>query len=1265
MKIKFKAFVPIILSICILFTAVLPGLDFAFGSLNVKAESVGYEKFTELNRRSTSGGTTHTTVVDENGEKVLKFKRNYSSVNAGSGVGIQLKTDDDQFYKLNTSTAYRVKFDYRVDDYSEADDAGVKDLSIMVGVSKENEGYFPNVRSVTAKDLDAVAAAHAANTTATQGRYAAVGARIKKDETDSNWHSVTAEFTTHDSLKRGSDTYDILTLSVYSDKTNAGDIAVSFKNVSVEPLLSYTKFTKLNRRSTSGGTTYTTVVDENGEKVLKFKRNYSSVNAGSGVGIQLKTDDDQFYKLNTSTAYRVKFDYRVDDYSEADDAGVKDLSIMVGVSKENEGYFPNVRSVTAKDLDAVAAAHAANTTATQGRYAAVGARIKKDETDSNWHSVTAEFTTHDSLKRGSDTYDILTLSVYSDKTNAGDIAVSFKNVSVETISLPNAPTPTPPTHDPIYFYRAISSGISYDSAENSANDSILLSKDSTANSMAFQLKKDADTYYKIAPDTSYRVIFKYKVDDFAPTDNSKLIIAIGGSKDSEIGFWEVRNVTAANRDQMGVGIAHGIKYPGVAIKTTTDDWQTAEINFKTNTSITNIIDDSIVYDNLSFIVLSGNYKTTVRLKDFTVEENPADNGKRTIEFITNSDTEIDPLTFNVSNLGNVVLPTPSKPGFSFKGWYSDSACTKLFNASELEMDSFGKLYAYAGWIGIEQYITDFENTGYYYNDNTRNGCAYYRYDFITDPDDSGNKVMKYEYRYSDTPNNTYGDASGQDGLTHARIVLYNKDKVATGAPRKDSYIKVATGDVFQIKLRYKVLEIAPMDYDKDNRIYDAPFIQFSVHTSEYTNSSYLAAAHTDRVIGISRTGDWITASFVTTIEELNENATNGIIGDALCLAINGCGEMLVDDIEINKISGGGVAFSTDGGTLVGPFKGEINQQFDLPTANEMKRTDSVFDGWYTDSDFKNKYEDTKVTIKEDTQILYAKFITCQVKEDFENYYPYHMQFWGDFEVIRLGQSNYDIGKIHRGDGAVWRKGEENYARQFTLFTQNTLPLTIGEEYTLTIWVKVIDSFLDGLSITIRHCPLFKQCYSDKKEFEAMGYKTSVQFENIADVDDLPVGEWKLVTHTFVAKTKYIAISSPAYAKIAYDDATITWTKAEGYEIEVDNSSSSGVKDDSDTAVEDEKIETGLNFKYNIIKKPIQVIDDQQIGQYDNDENAAIKTDEKTVVKKRKKLVKKIISDDDSFPLVIGIIIASVVGVAGLGAVVFIVVRKKRLKLLKK
>ena len=479
--------------------------------------------FTELKHTSVTG--SHVTVADENGEKVLKFRRNYASVNTWSGGGIQLKTDDNQFYKLNTSTAYRVKFDYRVDAYSEADDAEFKDLSIIVGVSKQDEGNFTNVRSVTSRDLDGITAAHRSNETATQGQYAAVGARIKRDETDSNWHSVTAEFTTRDSLTTASGTFDILTLSVVSNKTNAGDIAVSFKNISAEQIVMPASFKELKHTSVTGS--HVTVADENGEKVLKFRRNYASVNTWSGGGIQLKTDDNQFYKLNTSTAYRVKFDYRVDAYSEADDAEFKDLSIIVGVSKQDEGNFTNVRSVTSRDLDGITAAHRSNETATQGQYAAVGARIKRDETDSNWHSVTAEFTTRDSLTTASGTFDILTLSVVSNKTNAGDIAVSFKNISAEKI-IPNQTV----------NYDFNEGGWSDTNTTNATTSNVLHTTDpqdssnkvlklTSAENKGYGFELAASNRTKLAPyvllaNTSYTLSFKYKVS--AGSASSLLVV---------------------------------------------------------------------------------------------------------------------------------------------------------------------------------------------------------------------------------------------------------------------------------------------------------------------------------------------------------------------------------------------------------------------------------------------------------------------------------------------------------------------------------------------------------------------------------------------------------------------------------------------------------------------------------------------------------------------------------------------------------------------
>lgn len=231
-------------------TEVMPTVD-------ESSSTVMPTSFTKLNRSSVSGDS-HTTVADENGEKVLKFKRNYASVNTWSGGGIQLKTDDNQYYRLNPLTTYRVKFDYRVDAYSEADDAEFKDLSIMVGVSKQGEGTFTSVRSVTSRDLDGVTVAHKANETPTKNEYAAVGARLKKDDIDNNWHSVTAEFTTRSSLTTSSGTYDILTLSVISHNIVMRHCSLTSDLSVIRPAFDY-------RRGESYANIEKVIINENNE----------------------------------------------------------------------------------------------------------------------------------------------------------------------------------------------------------------------------------------------------------------------------------------------------------------------------------------------------------------------------------------------------------------------------------------------------------------------------------------------------------------------------------------------------------------------------------------------------------------------------------------------------------------------------------------------------------------------------------------------------------------------------------------------------------------------------------------------------------------------------------------------------------------------------------------------------------------------------------------------------------------------------------------
>ena len=732
---------------------------------------------TKLNATNIGGSMSKS--VDKSGSNIVTFSRNYSSVNTWSGGALQLKTDNNEYYKLKPSTAYNVKFDYCVESYKEAADAEFKDLSIMVSASKTDEGTWTNARSVSSRDLDTVTAAHKGeqNTdsnikASTTGEYAAVGARVPYnaggygcDGTTHNWKTVSAMFTTKDTFATASGTYDILTLAVVSHKTDAGDVQVSFKDFSIE-LIDLSKINNqlLVNNLPDGDNKNGTIarsVDKSGDNVVTFSLNYPSENTWTGGALQLKYDNGDLCKLEPAKQYSISFDYCVDSYLEAADAQYKDLSIMVAASKEGETGWWNARSVTARDLDQITIAHRANEAATSGDYAAIGARVPYnaggygcDGTTHNWKTVSVKFITKDTLTTASGTYDVLTLAMVSNKTAAGDFKVSFKNLSFVNLSDQSSDEPVPPdedpTHDPIYFYNAIPTGmVTYKYGQTTEDDYLQINRNSADNVTGFQLKKDKNTFYELEQYKGYRVSFSYKVDNYAQyRDYGNMYIVVGGSVDGETAWWEVRNVINNAREAISSSVRDKNKYPGVVISAETSDWVDAEVSFDIYNPVTNIVDDSKVYDNLTFLVLSGEpngiekVKTTVQFKNFKVEEVQLDNGNRTFVFDTMGGKDITSLYSNIRDFENLVLPIPSKDGSRFRGWYLNNSCTTLFNIDNFTADDSGNIYLYAGWQQLETGLNFLFNTvkkpHYYYEDLEENFSDYDEEDIVN----NAKKIIK-------------------------------------------------------------------------------------------------------------------------------------------------------------------------------------------------------------------------------------------------------------------------------------------------------------------------------------------------------------------------------------------------------------------------------------------------------------------------------------------------------------------------------------------
>ncbi len=485
------------------------------------------------------------------------------------------------------------------------------------------------------------------------------------------------------------------------------------------------------------------------------------------------------------------------------------------------------------------------------------------------------------------------------------------------------------------------------------------------------------------------------------------------------------------------------------------------------------------------------------------------------------------------------LPSPTKSGYYFGGWYTDKELTNKFDAASYKRTT-GVVRLYAKWLGVETYKIDFENPRMYYNNDELTersaGKGYYRYDFVTDPTDSSNKVLKYQYNYAEEKEDVFGSAKGPSGGALAGAVLYN--------PETLSPLILTEGDVIKVSFKYKVQSV-----EKGNMSMD-------LRTTNPNNSSHLAVSQEPSLYNENDVTAWKTAEVSTQITGIKSDEK--YIANALAIGMSGYGTVLVDDITVTRYTGYAVGFNTKTDKKIMPIVGKPGGSTVLPV---VSKEGCIFAGWYTDPEYKNKYEGSVYKFNEKAEMLYAKFKVCQIKQDFEDYTPLGMQIWADFCINIPTSDEYDLDLVHTGDGSVFRRGNEAYTRQTTIFDDADMPtLEIGETYILQIWVMPVDLFVEGSTIQIRHCAQFDRCYSDQEKWKELGYNESAynnvgkgkQREDIASCDALRLGEWNLITYEFTALTPYLAIAAPEYNKIAFDDCTITLKGAEGYALDVDN-----------------------------------------------------------------------------------------------------------------
>lgn len=627
-----------------------------------------------------------------------------------------------------------------------------------------------------------------------------------------------------------------------------------------------------------------------------------------------------------------------------------------------------------------------------------------------------------------------------------------------------------------------------------------------------------DVAYRAQVGKTYKVSFSYKVTDVDMKNSDKGISfsVLTGNINNSHDEWIIQ----ASR---------------FVIETATTGWKTAT-TYVTINSLGNdkVYNGKSYYSNAIMLGVAGYGEAlidNVSVTDWDIE------APTYVTFATRGGEKLPSQEYVIS--GSTVLPKAVRSGYTFDGWYTDAKCTKKFNPSNYKRTN-GLLTLYAGYKGMQGVTEiDFEECGYLQNSSgaLAGSKISSRYNLCTE---NGNTVVRYRLRYSDKKQTEENrdDSYGNSGTYGEAIGLF--DPAVCLSPTwtdKDAVLSVEEGQTYWISFQYKVNAVDTestypsallfaVGTTKDNSVYDG---------RQYFGSTFSPVDEP--------TDGWVTASTYFTVPKLTEG------GSRLSLFTHGYGEVLIDNIKIMQLTDA-VIFDTDGGTVVEPFRGTVGQTVTLPT--NLERSDSKFIGWCTDKNCTQEYTPGK--LEKGVKIIYAKFLTYQTIQDYEHWnVGLSERFESDYQLNKktldtqqteyhqwLG-SKYEPENIRNGKASVKRLGENQYSRLVGLFYMNN-PLTIGEEYTLSFWVKVTDYFLAGdIQLAFSDIPT-----NYRQDAVWNTKQRGARFETIINTEEMKehVDEWIEIKYTFTAKAKYIAIGTPGITTMYIDDACLTLTSAD-------------------------------------------------------------------------------------------------------------------------
>ena len=490
-------------------------------------------------------------------------------------------------------------------------------------------------------------------------------------------------------------------------------------------------------------------------------------------------------------------------------------------------------------------------------------------------------------------------------------------------------------------------------------------------------------------------------------------------------------------------------------------------------------------------------------------------------------------------LGGVAsLPVPEHDTGIFVEWCVDKELLNPVNVNSFYGTKVITLYAKWRFYDPEITINIDDCTSYWTPEGKRDDKRMAKP--ITITKEGNNAVLKYNMKYAKEQIIDYDKSQGSTTCFDGYVIglfdptVFANDPVAT--PEDAAYL-VKQGGTYYVQFKYKALSVDP-----DSTVSTRLYFQLGV-TSENSTTAGIKKMVTLNHSSNTADSEWKMAGGILTIDDISSS------GNRLSIFCYGYGEVLIDDITIVAVNDG-LAFETYGGTPTKPVYGNVGDAIEMP--NNPTRDDSKFLGWYLDEEF-TKPHDAATKISEGVTKLYAKFLTYQTVQSFEDYqrgknrsiqhYYYVNRLTDDNPTVAnrnwLG-SKFQADKVRTGKASIVAWGETQYESIATFFDSN-IPLTVGEEYTISFWVNLEEMMLPA---DIQLVFTYDMNNLVDPEWDVSKYGT--RYDSIISTAYLEnhKNEWCEIRYDFKAKAPYVGVSIPGLTKVWIDDAVITLTSAD-------------------------------------------------------------------------------------------------------------------------